>query len=52
MVVYTATAQREDQPEYHAIMSTTYVLSDDEWLIAFHQQTPLMTTEQQPEDGA
>ena len=42
MVVYTATAQREGQPEYRAVMSTTYVLSDDEWLIAFHQQTPLI----------
>lgn len=41
MVVYEATAQRDGQPPYRAIMSTVYVLSDDEWLIAFHQQTPL-----------
>jgi hypothetical protein len=42
MTVYTATAQREGGPEYRAIMSTTYVLRDGEWLIAFHQQTPLI----------
>jgi hypothetical protein len=27
-------------------MSTTYVLREDEWLIAFHQQTPLIAVEQ------
>jgi hypothetical protein len=43
MVVYNAKAQREGQREYEAVMSTTYVLRDDEWLIAFHQQTPLMS---------
>jgi hypothetical protein len=43
MVVYNATAQREGHPQYRAVMSTTYVLREDEWLIAFHQQTPLMT---------
>lgn len=43
MVVYTAQAQREGQPEYRAVMSTTYVWREDEWLIAFHQQTPLVT---------
>ena len=41
-VLYTATAQREGQPEYRAVMSTTYVRRDGEWLIAFHQQTPLV----------
>ena len=45
MVVYTATAQREGQPQYRAVMSTTYVLREGEWLIAFHQQTPLMTSD-------
>ena len=43
IVAYTARAQREGQPEYAALMSTTYVLTDDEWLIALHQQTPLMS---------
>jgi hypothetical protein len=42
MVVYNATAQREGLSEYRAVMSTTYVRRDGEWLIAFHQQTPLV----------
>ncbi len=46
MVVYTGAAQREGQPEYRAIMSTTYVLREDEWLIAYHQQTPLLAAGQ------
>jgi ketosteroid isomerase-like protein len=40
-IVYKATAQREGQPVYRALMSTTYVRQDDEWLVAIHQQTPL-----------
>jgi hypothetical protein len=40
-VVYRATAQREGHPEYTALMSTSYVRRDGEWLIAFHQQTPV-----------
>lgn len=40
-VVYTVTAHRHGQPEYRAVMSTTYVWREDEWLIAFHQQTPI-----------
>jgi hypothetical protein len=40
-LIYRATAQREDQPEYRALMSTTYVRQDDEWLVAMHQQTPV-----------
>lgn len=43
IVLYNVRAQREGQPEYRAIMSTTYVLRDGEWLIACHQQTPLIT---------
>lgn len=42
-VVYMAIAQREGEPEYRALMSTTYVWREDEWLIACHQQTPLAT---------
>lgn len=41
VVAYQAKAQREGQPEYNAVMSTTYVRDDGEWLIAFHQQTPI-----------
>lgn len=44
VVVYSAIAQREGQPEYRAVMSTTYVQSEGEWLIALHQQTPLLTS--------
>lgn len=42
IVVYIAAAQREANPEYVALMSTTYVRRDGEWLIALHQQTPLI----------
>jgi len=41
MLVYKATAQREGQPEYRALMSTTYERIEDEWLVKLHQQTPL-----------
>jgi hypothetical protein len=41
MLVYRATAQREGEPEYRALMSTTYVRIEDEWLVKLHQQTPL-----------
>lgn len=44
MVVYNARAQREGLPEYRAVMSTTYVRRDREWLIACHQQTPLIAS--------
>ena len=40
-LVYKATAQREGQPEYRALMSTTYERIEDEWLVKLHQQTPL-----------
>src|SRR5687768_9631191 len=41
MLVYRATAQREGQPEYRALMSTTYERIEDEWLVKLHQQTPI-----------
>ena len=47
MVVYKARAQREGLPEYRAVMNTTYVRRDGEWLIAFHQQTPLVAADGQ-----
>ena len=42
MLLYRATAQREGQPEYRALMSTTYVRVDGEWLVKLHQQMPLV----------
>jgi hypothetical protein len=42
IVTYRATAEREGHPEYTALVSTTYVRQDGEWLIAFHQQTPVV----------
>ena len=41
MLVYKMTAQREGQPEYRALMSTTYERIEDEWLVKLHQQTPI-----------
>ena len=44
VVVYRATAQREGQPSYSALMSTVYTEKDGRWLISLHQQTPLTDT--------
>ena len=41
VVAYQATAQREGQAEYSALMSTVYVRRDGAWKVAFHQQTPV-----------
>lgn len=41
VVVYSAVAQREGQPEYHALMSSTWVRRAGEWRLALHQQTPV-----------
>lgn len=41
VVMYRATAQREGQPSYSALMSTVYTENDGRWLISLHQQTPL-----------
>jgi hypothetical protein len=43
VVVYRATAQRAGQPEYRALMSSTYVRRNGDWKLALHQQTPLGT---------
>jgi hypothetical protein len=40
VVTYRATAQREGQPEYHALMSTVYVRREGLWKVVLHQQTP------------
>jgi hypothetical protein len=41
MLIYPATSQRKGQPEYRALMSTTYERVEDEWLVKLHQQTPI-----------
>jgi hypothetical protein len=42
-LVYRVTAHRPNEPEYRALMSSTYVrdATDEPWTLAFHQQTPL-----------
>jgi len=42
-LVYRVTARRDDEPEYSALMSSTYVrdAAEQPWRLAFHQQTPL-----------
>jgi hypothetical protein len=39
VLVYRATARRTDEPEYRALMSTTYTRHAEGWRIALHQQT-------------
>lgn len=40
VLVYRVQAQRTGDPPYAAIVSSTFVRQDGEWLLAFHQQTP------------
>ena len=40
IVVYEATARRDDAPAYSALMSSLYVRRADGWKLAMHQQTP------------
>lgn len=40
IVVYEATARRDDAPPYSALMSSLYVRRADGWKLAMHQQTP------------
>jgi len=42
VLAYRATARRQGQPEYTAVMSSVYVREDGRWMLAFHQQTPVM----------
>ena len=44
-IAYRATGQREGQPAYHALCTTTYAATDGDWLLLAHQQTPLMPPE-------
>jgi hypothetical protein len=41
LVTYRATAQREGEETYSALMSSVYVNDGGTWRMAFHQQTPL-----------
>jgi hypothetical protein len=41
VVIYRATASREGQPEYRALMSSSYVRRDGAWELVLHQQTLL-----------
>ena len=41
VVTYRATAQRDDQPEYHALVSSAYARRAGRWRLGFHQQTPV-----------
>lgn len=41
VVVYAAVAQRTGQPEYRALISSTWVRRAGEWRLALHQQTPV-----------
>ncbi len=40
VVAYHVTAQRPGQPEFSAIVSSTFVSRDGSWQLAFHQQSP------------
>ncbi len=40
VVTYSATAQREGDVEYHALMSSVYVRRDGDWRLFLHQHTP------------
>jgi hypothetical protein len=40
VVVYSVVARRDGQEPYSAVVSSTYVLRNGAWKLAFHQQTP------------
>lgn len=40
-LAYRATAQREGQPPYQAMISSTYVLDQEGWKLVHHQHTPV-----------
>lgn len=41
VVAYAVQAQRDSQPVYEALMSSTYARRGGAWRLALHQQTPL-----------
>ncbi|MGD8403947.1 MAG: nuclear transport factor 2 family protein [Anaerolineales bacterium] len=40
-VVYKVTARRKGSATYIALISSLYILSDEGWKLALHQQTPI-----------
>jgi hypothetical protein len=43
MLTYRASATRADGEDYQALVSSGYVNRNDNWKLAFHQQTPSTT---------
>ena len=43
-LVYRVKAQRDDQPEFAALLTSIYVNRAGRWQLALHQQTPMPTT--------
>ena len=41
ILTYRATAQRQGEAPYSALMTTVFVWSEGRWMTAFHQQTPV-----------
>ena len=41
ILTYEATADRDEDEHYEALVSSAYVKRGSEWKLAFHQQTPL-----------
>lgn len=41
VLTYRVQARRDFQPEYQALVSSTYVRRDGQWRMALHQQTPM-----------
>jgi hypothetical protein len=40
-LTYAGRGQRNDQDDYHALVTSIYVLRDDGWRLILHQQTPI-----------
>lgn len=41
VVIYQATAQREEREPFIVMISSTYVSRNDSWKLVFHHQTPI-----------
>lgn len=41
VLTYRVQARRDFQPEYQALIASTYVRRDGAWRLALHQQTPM-----------
>ena len=41
VLTYRVQARRDFQPEYQALVASTYVRRGGEWKLALHQQTPM-----------